>query len=94
MPSQDTAHKLVSNLESVDEEVRLQAVRDMKNAIIGNRKKKSAYCSAGAVPLLVNILKSYPKSHDHDSSSIAVHAAAALGSFACGSSESMKEIVR
>jgi len=41
----------------LDPDSQLQAVRDIKNAIIGNRKKKTAFNSAGAVPRLVEILR-------------------------------------
>ena len=84
----------------------------MKNSIIGNRHKKQAYSSAGAVPILVAILRDGPsasgkgsrskaeeaggstvRSKASSASQLAVHAAAALGSFSCGSSESSREVV-
>ncbi len=63
------------------------------------------YSSAGAVPKLVEILASYiaTKAHTHTSPSLTctasdgdlvIQAAAALGSFACGSPESMDAVLQ
>ena len=90
---------------------------DLKNGIIGNRHKKLSYSSAGAVPILVGILRDGPSASGKGSrstveeagvstvkakasaawcasgSQLTVHAAAALGSFSCGSTESSREVV-
>jgi len=88
-----------------------------QHAIICNRRKKQAYSSAGAVPILVKILRDGPAASQKGTRSqsdrgpqpadivavrprcadavtaLAVHAAAALGSFSCESSESSREVV-
>jgi hypothetical protein len=72
MPGYNDPQKVkhvVDSLSSTDQEIRLQAVREVKNAIIGSKSKKACYSSAGAVEKLVSILSMQP----YDSSLI-VHA--------------------
>jgi hypothetical protein len=59
---------------------RLQALRGIKNCVIGNKRQKLRYIQLGAVPLLVGVLAA-PDTGSGDASQL-VQAAAALGSFA------------
>jgi hypothetical protein len=107
MPAANPTDLLLA-LGSVDPDSQLHAVRNIKNSIIGNLRKKTAFSIAGAVPRLVEILqKSSPTVCDtlHDTlhaglqipcavaigervrPEVVVHAVAALGSFAFGSTE-------
>ncbi|XP_056844403.1 uncharacterized protein LOC108857068 [Raphanus sativus] len=70
-----------SRLASSDPEVKLKALRYVKNQIIGNRTKKLSFLKLGAVPAIASALSD---SDCHNNSSILVQSAAALGSFACG----------
>lgn len=67
-----------SRLASPDPEVKLKALREVKNQIIGNRTKKLSFLKLGAVPAIASALS------DSECNSILVQSAAALGSFACG----------
>jgi hypothetical protein len=58
---------------------RLQALRGIKNCVIGNKRQKLRYIQLGAVPLLVGVLAAADAGTD---ASQLVQAAAALGSFA------------
>jgi hypothetical protein len=72
MPGYNDPQKVknvVDSLSSTDQEIRLQAVREVKNAIIGSKSKKACYSSAGAVEKLVSILSMQPCD-----SSLIVHA--------------------
>ncbi|KAL0484457.1 Armc8 [Acrasis kona] len=55
-------------------DVKLKAVRSVKNSIIGNRVKKCLYVELGVVPLLISILNS------ESDSALIINAAATLGS--------------
>eukprot|EP00282_Hemiselmis_andersenii_P028318 CAMPEP_0169462394 /NCGR_PEP_ID=MMETSP1042-20121227/19544_1 /TAXON_ID=464988 /ORGANISM="Hemiselmis andersenii, Strain CCMP1180" /LENGTH=178 /DNA_ID=CAMNT_0009575043 /DNA_START=230 /DNA_END=763 /DNA_ORIENTATION=+ len=70
-------------------EERLRAVRETKNAIIGNPAKKTLYAQAGAIPLLVEMLAIGRPEEE----ALAVQAAAALGSFASGTREGLVGVV-
>ncbi|KAK7305321.1 hypothetical protein VNO77_43225 [Canavalia gladiata] len=70
---------ILDRLASSDCEVKLKAIREVKNRIIGNRTKKLSYIKLGAVPVVAAALA------DSDSApNLIVHSAAAIGSFACG----------
>ncbi|CAL0335031.1 unnamed protein product [Lupinus luteus] len=70
---------ILDRLSSSDSEIKLKAVREVKNQIIGNRTKKVSYIKLGAVPAVSAVLA------DSDSTSnLIVQSVAALGSFACG----------
>ena len=60
---------------------RLQALRGIKNCVIGNKRQKLRYIQLGAVPLLVEVLAAPGAGAATDASQL-VQAAAALGSFA------------
>ncbi|XP_022637501.1 armadillo repeat-containing protein 8 isoform X2 [Vigna radiata var. radiata] len=88
-PSSDL---ILHRLTSSDCEIKLKAIREVKNQIIGNRTKKLSYIKLGAVPVLAAVLASA----DADStpgSSLVVQSAAALGSFACGVDAGVRAIL-
>jgi hypothetical protein len=58
------------------------AVRAVKNAVIGNRSRKVALARAGAVPLLVGLLRA--DAGDTVDDDVRLHAVIALGSFSLG----------
>eukprot|EP00873_Tetraselmis_striata_P006934 jgi/Tetstr1/427198/TSEL_017386.t1 len=68
----------VEALSSPDDDVRLKALREVKNQVIGNRTKKAVYVRLGAVPKVADILAS------STNSALLVQSAATLGSFAYG----------
>ncbi|XP_019091304.1 PREDICTED: armadillo repeat-containing protein 8 isoform X2 [Camelina sativa] len=71
-----------SRLASSDPEVKLKALREVKNQIIGNRTKKLSFLKLGAVPAIASALADADDSEKCNN--ILVQSAAALGSFACG----------
>ncbi|KDP22094.1 hypothetical protein JCGZ_25925 [Jatropha curcas] len=89
---------LFSRLSSPDLEIKLKALREVKNQIIGNRTKKLSFLKLGAVPVVSSILAAAIDEADSqladgvnvtDKNSnyinnIIVQSAAAIGSFACG----------
>ncbi|KAE9594134.1 hypothetical protein Lalb_Chr18g0050571 [Lupinus albus] len=80
-PSVETlpSDSILDRLTSSDSEIKLKAIREVKNQIIGNRTKNLSYINLGAVPAVAAALS------DSDSATnLIVQAAAALGSFACG----------
>ena len=98
--------EVLQTLFSDDPDSQLQAVRTIKNGIIGNRRKKTAYSSA--VPHLVGLIRSFSTAQDggqrdgapqvdviikEDQSELVLHAVAALGSFAFGSSEGNSAVI-
>ncbi len=50
---------VLNDLESMEGEVKLRAVRTMKNSVIGNRIKKKIYVGLGAIPLYVITIQYY-----------------------------------
>ncbi|OMO81686.1 Armadillo [Corchorus capsularis] len=94
MPSATTnSHRpseLLSRLASSEPEVKLRALREVKNQIIGNRTKKLSFLKLGAVPAVAGILADSAdgvvgkNNCNNDINNILVQSAAALGSFACG----------
>eukprot|EP00742_Colponemidia_sp_Colp-10_P007232 GILJ01007772.1.p1 GENE.GILJ01007772.1~~GILJ01007772.1.p1 ORF type:complete len:655 (+),score=77.04 GILJ01007772.1:53-2017(+) len=77
-----TVGQVLERLNCADINVRLHAIRDMKNAIIGNKTKKIAYIEAGALPRLVELLQVC-----YSEASMLVQLVATLGSFAQGSED-------
>lgn len=73
-PSSD----LLGRLTAADDAVKLKALRDIKNQIIGNRTKKLSFIKLGVVPHVAAILSSTSDPN------ILVQSAAILGSFSCG----------
>ncbi|KAK8601907.1 hypothetical protein V6N13_058423 [Hibiscus sabdariffa] len=83
--------ELLSRLASADPEVKVRALRELKNQIIGNRTKKLSFLKLGAVPsvacILADSIDEVTENNNCDNSNtnnILVQSAAALGSFACG----------
>jgi len=85
--SQTRAIEIVADLQSESPEVRLKAVRSIKNTIIGNRTKKALFRSVGAVESLSNLLL------NDTNVEIAIQTIVSLGSFSHGDDESIKKIV-
>ena len=85
---EDIVGRLSSSMASY--EIKLKALRDLKNQIIGNRTKKLAFLKLGAVPSVVSILSSATAAascrggYDDNLDSIIIQSAAVIGSFACG----------
>ncbi|XP_027152067.1 armadillo repeat-containing protein 8 [Coffea eugenioides] len=85
---EDLVGRLSSSMASY--EIKLKALRDLKNQIIGNRTKKLAFLKLGAVPSVVSILSSATAAascrggYDDNLDSIIIQSAAVIGSFACG----------
>ncbi|KAK9154901.1 hypothetical protein Sjap_002381 [Stephania japonica] len=82
---------LIRRLRSSDGAVKLKALRELKNQIIGNRTKKLSYIKLGTVPDVVGVLAS---SVGIDSgSALIVESAAIIGSFACGVDAGAKAVL-
>ncbi|XP_022754249.1 armadillo repeat-containing protein 8-like [Durio zibethinus] len=82
--------ELLSLLASADPEIKVRALREVKNQIIGNRTKKLSFLKIGAVPAVSGILADSVDNvidsncNNDNINNILVQSAAALGSFACG----------
>ncbi|KAF5838163.1 armadillo-type protein [Dunaliella salina] len=61
----------------------LAALKKIKNQIIGNKTKKKAFLECGAVPCILKIL------YTSTNPELQIQAAAALGSFGCGSPDQL-----
>ncbi|XP_065867128.1 uncharacterized protein [Euphorbia lathyris] len=90
---------LLTRLTSPDPEIKLKALRVLKNQIIGNRTKKLAFLKLGAIPAVSSILASaitdaqsqladgdvlITDKNSNYNYNIILQSAATLGSFACG----------
>lgn len=76
---------LLVRLGSTDTEVKLRALREVKNQIIGNRTKKLSFLKLGAVPAVADALaQAQAQAQAQDQAELLVQSAAVLGSFACG----------
>ncbi|PIA48490.1 hypothetical protein AQUCO_01400820v1 [Aquilegia coerulea] len=87
--SSNRTEVLISLLRSESKEVKLKALREVKNQIIGNRTKKLSYIKLGAVPKILEILSS----SDDSESLILIQSAATIGSFACGVDVGVKAVL-
>ncbi|KAL3828189.1 hypothetical protein ACJIZ3_016991 [Penstemon smallii] len=78
-------------------EVKLKALRDLKNQIIGNRTKKLAFLKLGAVNSVVSILSSAVVAGGWENREfyelVLVQCAAIIGSFACGLEEGVNAVL-
>ncbi|KAL2510841.1 ARM repeat superfamily protein [Abeliophyllum distichum] len=96
------SEELIGRLNSVQtpSEAKLKDLRDLKNQIIGNRTKKLDFLNLGAMPCIVSIL-AFVVSSMHSGGGvgqelnelIAIQAAAAIGSFACGLESGVKAVL-
>ncbi|KAF6158591.1 hypothetical protein GIB67_040105 [Kingdonia uniflora] len=86
--SSSQSQDLISKLTSTDPQLKLKALRAIKNQIIGNKTKKLSYINLGIVPPIVQILGS-----SSSDSSLIVNSAAAIGSFACGVDVGVKAVL-
>lgn len=93
MPSSHPSSDLILHrLSSSDYEIKLKAIREIKNQIIGNRTKKLSYIKLGAVPSVADTLATANSDSDFGSKLI-VQSAAVLGSFACGVDQGVRAIL-
>ncbi|XP_050275016.1 uncharacterized protein LOC126717379 [Quercus robur] len=74
---------LMVRIGSADSEIKLRALRELKNQIIGNRTKKLFFLKLGAVPA-VSCALAEAQAQAQAQADLLVQSAAALGSFACG----------
>ncbi|XP_012568731.1 uncharacterized protein [Cicer arietinum] len=88
-PSSDL---ILHRLSSSDYEIKLKAIREVKNQIIGNRTKKISYIKLGAVPAVADALAQADADNDCGSNLI-VQSAAVLGSFACGVDQGVRAVL-
>jgi hypothetical protein len=79
---------LVNGLFSEESSVRLASVRKIKNAIIGNKMKKSSFVLLGVIPRLVSLL-----SQDVCEDELVREAIITLGSFAHGTSQNVQAVL-
>ncbi|KAH9789812.1 armadillo repeat-containing protein 8 [Citrus sinensis] len=85
-------NNILLRLTSGERDVKLKALRELKNQIIGNRTKKLSFLKLGAVPAVAGILSDAVSAvdvadndeNDRIVKDIIVQSAAVLGSFACG----------
>ncbi|KAF3972312.1 hypothetical protein CMV_004171 [Castanea mollissima] len=76
---------LMVRIGSADSEIKLRALRELKNQIIGNRTKKLFFVKLGAVPAVSCALaEAQAQAQAQAQADLLVQSAAALGSFACG----------
>jgi len=93
MPSSHPSSDLILHrLSSSDYEIKLKAIREIKNQIIGNRTKKLSYIKLGAVPAVADSLATANSDSDFGSNLI-VQSAAVLGSFACGVDQGVRAVL-
>jgi 1,4-dihydroxy-2-naphthoyl-CoA synthase len=93
MPSTRPSSDLILHrLSSSDYEIKLKAIREVKNQIIGNRTKKLSYIKLGAVPAVADALAKANADSDFGSNLI-VQSAAVLGSFACGVDQGVRAVL-
>lgn len=91
---------VLSRLSSADLEVKLKALRELKNQIIGNPTKKLSFLNLGAVPAVASILAEAISAAecggdgDGDRNrNFIVQSAAVLGSFACNFEAGAKAVL-
>ncbi|KAL5719699.1 hypothetical protein ACHQM5_012444 [Ranunculus cassubicifolius] len=85
---------LISLLRSESKQVKLKALRELKNQIIGNRTKKLCYIKLSTVPIILEILNSaIINDDDHLGLLILIQSAATIGSFACGVDIGVKAVL-
>ncbi|XP_065052475.1 armadillo repeat-containing protein 8-like isoform X2 [Rhopilema esculentum] len=75
----DYENSLIDQLKSDDASCQLEAIRNIKNAVIGIKSKKSAFIAKGLIPRLLELMV-----RSNAGIEFAVEGAAILGSFARG----------
>lgn len=88
-PSSD---QILHRLSSSEYEIKLKAIREVKNQIIGNRTKKLSYIKLGVAPAVAVALAEANADSDSGANLI-VQSAAVLGSFACGVDEGVHAVL-
>ncbi|CAK8538976.1 unnamed protein product [Lathyrus sativus] len=88
-PSSD---QILHRLSSSEYEIKLKAIREVKNQIIGNRTKKLSFIKLGVVPSVALALAEANADSDSGANLI-VQSAAVLGSFACGVDEGVHAVL-
>lgn len=81
---------LVQHLYSSDASIRLKAIKEVKNQIIGNKTKKLSYVKLGVVPRVVELLAT---EGEPDDAAIKVQSATAVGSFCYGVPDGLRAVV-
>lgn len=79
---------LVAKLRDESAESRLKAIRDVKNQIIGNKSRKSAFIKLGCVPRVVELLAS-PDAE----CGVRIQCAQTMGSFAYGLDDGLRAVL-
>lgn len=84
----DTDEVFVNNLSSSDYDDRLQAVTNIKNAVIGNKAKKSSFIRLDIIPKIIQLLV-----QDDTGIEFVVESVVLLGSLARGSAENVQALL-
>ncbi|XP_058941840.1 armadillo repeat-containing protein 8 [Pocillopora verrucosa] len=84
----DTDEVFVNNLSSSDYDDRLQAVTNIKNAVIGNKAKKSSFIRLDIIPKILQLLM-----QDDTGIDFVVESVVLLGSLARGSAENVQALI-
>ncbi|KAJ7391999.1 Armadillo repeat-containing protein 8 [Desmophyllum pertusum] len=84
----DTDEVFVNNLSSPDHDDRLQAVTNIKNAVIGNKAKKSSFIRLDIIPKIIELLV-----QDDTGIEFVVESVVLLGSLARGSAENVQALL-
>eukprot|EP00794_Sanderia_malayensis_P017631 gene17631-19385_t len=84
----DYESNLIEQLHSEDPSIQLEAIRNIKNASIGIKSKKTAFISKGLVPRLLQLML-----REDASVEFAIEGAAILGSFARGTPSDLKAML-
>lgn len=82
--------ELVDKLQSADSHVKLKALREVKNQVIGNRNKKIAYLQLGALEHIIDVLS---EAVDMDIN-LLVQSAATIGSLTYRTEDGVKVVVQ
>lgn len=91
--------ELLLRLSSAEPEVKVGALREVKNQIIGNRTKKLSFLKLGVVPVVTSILADSTDEfienncNNNSINNILVQSAAVLGSFACGFDAGVQAVI-
>ncbi|XP_065052467.1 armadillo repeat-containing protein 8-like [Rhopilema esculentum] len=81
----DYENSLIDQLKSDDASCQLEAIRNIKNAVIGIKSKKSAFIAKGLIPRLLELMV-----RSNAGIEFAVEGAAILGSFARGTQNDLR----